>query len=97
MMRCKCFESFIKTELCVQNKQEAPRRQSSNQNAGAGKGAVGGVAHHCPPPSQTGASTRWRAGGQWLEQVEWDLTSPREDCPLSELLVSILQAPCGHL
>lgn len=63
MMRCKCFESFIETELCVQNKQEAPRRQSSNQNAGAGKGAVGGVAHHCPPPSQTGASTRWRAGG----------------------------------
>lgn len=35
--------------------------------------------------------------GQWLEQVEWDLTSPQEDCPLSELLVSILQAPCGHL
>lgn len=68
----------METELCVQNKQEAPRRQSSNQNAGAGRGAVGG-------------------GAQWLEQVEWDLTSPQEDCPLSELLVSILQAPCGHL
>lgn len=56
--------AFVEMELFVQNKQEAPRRRSSKQNADAGRGAVvGEVSYHCPPPSQTGASTRLRAGG----------------------------------
>ena len=97
MMRCKCFESFIETELCVQNKQEAPRRQSSNQNAGAGREQLGGLPITAHPLPRLEPAPGGEQVGQWLEQVEWDLTSPREDCPLSELLVSILQAPCGHL
>lgn len=90
--------AFMETELFVQNKQEAPRcLQSSKQNAGLGMGAVGGMAITAHPLPRLEPAPGREQVGQWLEQVEWDLTSPQEDCLLSGLLVSILQAPCGLL
>lgn len=58
--------AFMELELFVQNKQEAPRRQSSKQNADAGRGAVGGGFPSLPTPfpdwSQHQVESRWASG-----------------------------------
>lgn len=69
--------AFMEMELFVQNKQEAPRcLQSSKQNAGSGMGAVGGMAITAHPLPRLEPAPGREQVGQWLEQVEWDLTSP---------------------